>query len=1186
MTIMRKTIYRHLSCLIAIILLVSCSAAPPTDPTTGFEPHSAPKKPASVRATNGYSDRIEITWDEVDGATGYQIWAVPASQYGARAETTNRSESYSTLIQRGFRLVDVVTAETSYRLKGESTNSSYVFSVVAMKVERSSSSTSSLYSEPSDYVEGGTVGEIILSATVSSDNLTLSWNISNLYSVLDNSKNPEALYPHRISVLKKLSSSSEWEEVELPLTEDEEHTYSIPSSSLDIDTLYDFKIRMKVYSGEDVINTVESDVYTITTDASFTPGRVENISSTSGKKKGEVTLSWRVPALPEKDTIEPAFKVERTTDGSVWTTLTAGITEKDGVYSITDNTLEDNTLYTYRIINGYKIGDREAVYQSEKNAQTVSSVYSLWMPENITFAFTEDNDHLGGTLNVSYDYSSPSAGGEAKFYVGGRTWTENDFTHTTELEEREGSLYTVSLSAATPLSYYSFYFRFIFGGEEILRITNPKDVTVGITSSRDDLITDAKATDDRVGEIKLSWTENSSALSSLGITGDPVYSIYEGDKELSCDEIRKDGDTRYVIIPSESGVSHTYRVKITADGYFGVLEASGSALSVPEGLSADDSTSAEEIRITWTPSTKENVVYILEYSSDEETWVPLASTTPGKASLPAKKDGTDGKEYYFRLKAVNTEQDGTPALCSATETGSVFGAYGISPVVENNGLDPDSITIKWNAVKGAEYYIVSRNDTEIAQKIRNSTEYSDSADTIAALKTSTTPLSEEYTYTVTPYLDDSTPAVITEATNATARGKLFAPPKNIRASKGEEADRITVTWDSADNAEGYIIEAYSVTIKNGVSSYPSLMYTTDPKKDLITDTSYTEKNATLASSYFIQYVISSVRYEGDEEIVSRKQTGSEKITNSLGFEEESNIGYGLMSVKSLTVSSKVNEVTGFYEPYTVVTWSYVPGATSYTLTSSVGSVDISVSEITYDSTGTTDNGKSANESGYLSFDGINGVYTYNDNSGLLTTTVINKYAITAHNGTAANGAKENATAVYRQPTAEDWVNILMNILSPAFKAADNSFGGDWWITSVVLPGKKLTNEYCYKDSINFYLYSISWDGNFYNSNNYLTISGFVDTTNNIKLSTTANIQFDATDEGEAGNLGTDPLKLIGYNGNGEISITPLDSKIRSATVAFRNIYVKSVDEGGSYTVTISGSGSRTITDDKKFTRVL
>ncbi len=1178
---MRKTIYRHLTCLIAFILLVSCSAAPPTDPTTGFEPHSAPKKPSSVRATNGYSDTIEITWDEVDGATGYQIWAVPASQYGARAETTNRSESYSTLIQRGFRLIDVVTSETSYRLKGESTNSSYVFSVVAMKVERGTSSTSALYSEPSDYVEGGTVGEIILSATASSESLTLSWNISNLYSVLDNSKNPGALYPHRISVLKKLSSSSEWEEVELPLTEDEEHTYSIPSSSLNIDTLYDFRIRMKVYSGDSLINTVESDIYTITTDDAFTPGRVENITSTSGKKKGEVTLSWTVPELPEKEGIESAFRVERTTDGSVWTSLTSGVMESGGVYSITDNTLEDNTLYTYRIVNGYRIGEREAVYQSEKEAQTVSSVYSMWLPENIAFTFSENDDHLGGTLKVSYDYKAPSANGEAGFYIGGKTWTENDFTHTTDLEEKEGSTYTVSLTAATPLSYYSFYFRFTFDGEEILRTSNPDDVTVGLTSSHSGLITDIKATDDRVNEIKLSWTENSSTLSSLGITGDPVYSIFEGDKELSCDEIAKEGDTRYVIIPAESGVNHSYRVKISAGGYFGVLEASGSALAAPEGLDAGDSTSAEEIRITWTPSAKENVVYTLEYSSDEETWVSLASTTPGEASLPATKDGTDGKEYYFRLKAVNTEQEGTPSLYSNIETGSVFGAYGISPVVENNGLDPDCITIKWNAVKGAQYYIVSRNGTEIAQKIRNSTEYSDSADTIAALKTSSTPLSEEYTYTVTPYLDDSTPAVITDLTNATARGKLFAPPKNVRASKGEEADRITVTWDSADNAEKYKIEKYSVTMKNGVSSYPSLMGTS-----YATGTSYTEENASLASSYFVQYVISSVRDEGGEEIVSRKQTGSEKVKNSLGFEEESNIGYGLMSAKSLTVSSKVNESTGFYEPYTVVTWSYVPGATSYTLKSSVGSVDIPVSEITYDSTGTTDNGKSADESGYLSFDGINGVYTYNDNSGLLTTTVINKYSITAYNGTAANGAKENATAVYRQPTAEDWVNILMNILSPAFKAADSNFGGDWWITNT-LAWESPSSSFNYGSTgMTFNLYTNSISKDYPYAKNYLSISEYTDETNNIKLSTTADIQFDITGGGGAGNLGTDPLKLIGYNGNGEISITPLDSKIRSAAVAFRNIYVKSVDAGGSYTVTISGSGSKTISDDAKFTRLL
>lgn len=293
-----------------------------------------------------------------------------------------------------------------------------------------------------------------------------------------------------------------------------------------------------------------------------------------------------------------------------------------------------------------------------------------------------------------------------------------------------------------------------------------------------------------------------------------------------------------------------------------------------------------------------------------------------------------------------------------------------------------------------------------------------------------------------------------------------------------------------------------------------------------------------------------------------------------------------MSAKSLTVSSKVNETTGFYEPYTVVTWSYVPGATSYTLTSSVGEVVIPVSDLKYDSTGTTDNGKNQNESGYLSFDGINGVYTYNDNSGLLTTTVINKYSITACNGTAANGAKENATAVYRQPTEEDWVSILMNILSPAFKAADSNFGGDWWIPDT-WTSSRTEDSYTYPSTgMTFYLYSKMWNGTYYNDKNYLSIDEYTDKTNNIKLSTTANIQFDYTNGGEAGYLGTDPLKFIGYDGNGQISITPLDSKIKSATVAFRNIYVKSVDTGGSYTVTISGNASKTITDDEKFTRVL
>ncbi len=1174
---MKKNIYSGLLGLI-IILLASCSAAPPTDPTTGFEPHSAPKKPASVSATNGDDNTIEITWSEVEGATGYQIWAVPASQYGASSEITTRTESYATLIQRGFKLIDVVTSETSYKLKGESKNSAYVFSVIAMKVERGTSSSSALYSEPSDFVEGGTVGEIILSATATTESVTLSWNISNLYSVLDNSKNPAALYPHTITIMWKPSSSSKWTEEELPLSEDEEHTYTIPSSLLNIDTLYDFKICMKVYSDEALtnkINKVESDIYTLTTDDTFNPGRVENIKTTSGKKKGEVTLSWTVPALPEKDGIASIFRVDRTTDGSVWTTIDGEITSSDGLFSITDNTLEDNTLYTYRIVNGYRIGERTPVYQSDKDAETVSSVYSLWMPQNIAFTFKENDDHLGGTIKVSYDYTSPAADGTAKFYIGGKTWTENDFASVTKLEEKEGATYTLSITSRAPLHYYSFYFRFTFDGEEILRVSAPKDVTIGETSSRNDLITNISATDDWVEEIKLSWTENTSKLTELNVT-EPVYSIYEGVTELEC-RVEEDGDTRFVIIPSKSGESHTYRVKITAGNYFGILEAAGSALSTPEGLNASDSTSGSEIKIIWTPSEKKNVHYTLEYSLDQETWSELEYTVDGEASVPAAGDGTDGKMYYFRLKADNSEQKTKASIYSEIETGSVFGAYGINPSIENNGLDPDKITIKWNEVMGAQYYVISRNGTDIPQKVRSKTEYSDSADIIGELKTSATPLSEEYTYTVTPYLDDNTPAVITDATGATATGSLFAPPKNVRATKGVDTGKITVTWDAVPNAEKYIIEKYSVTMKNGVSSYPSLKGT-----DYTEDTSYPENDSSLASSGFVQYIISSVRYDGDEEIVSRKQTGSEKVPNSLGFNEESNIGYGLGSVTNLTVSSKINESTGYYKPYTVVTWSYVAGATSYTLSSSVGSVVISVSDLTYDSTGVTDNGKKDNESGYLSFDGRNGIYTYNDNSGLLSSLAINGYSITAKNGEARN-TKENATVVYRQPSAEDWVNILLNILSPAFKAANSNFNGDWWLQLGLGTTK---DSYTYDSSFEFHLLTNVLPLTYPQSKNYLRISSYTDDSAGVTIETTNNIQFDVTDGGAEAYSGKDPLKLIGYNGNGSINITPLNSKIRSATVVLKNINVNSASADGSYTVTISGSGSKTITDSELFPRVL
>ena len=44
-----------------ILLVVQCSSPPPPNPT-------------GIRATEGYADKIVVTWDNVEGATGYNIY--------------------------------------------------------------------------------------------------------------------------------------------------------------------------------------------------------------------------------------------------------------------------------------------------------------------------------------------------------------------------------------------------------------------------------------------------------------------------------------------------------------------------------------------------------------------------------------------------------------------------------------------------------------------------------------------------------------------------------------------------------------------------------------------------------------------------------------------------------------------------------------------------------------------------------------------------------------------------------------------------------------------------------------------------------------------------------------------------------------------------------------------------------
>ena len=1193
---MKRNVFNILYILfgLALVLLASCQASPPITPTESFNPYLAPSTPAKLEASNGLPDSIELKWEAVEGATGYMVWATPVEDYGTTVQDSSITDAYSKLMARGFKLIEVVT-EPNYKLTEQQSDTSYIFSIVAMKtISGKSASTTTLYSDPSEFVQGATASQIILSAIANSKTVTLYWDITNLYSALDNEKDPTALYSYKVSIYKKLSSKNDWGEAkELDDQTAKKQSFSFSASAVELDTPYDFKIHIDILDADgEIINSVESQAFTLTTDALPVPDSVDSttISANNGKKRNEVTLTWTAPQLPLHDTIVSAFIVERA-EGNVsnsedvtWTTISAPITQNaDGTYSLTDTSLKDNTTYTYRIISGYQIGEKTPAYQNKEDASIIQNVYSLWIPENINFTFTPSSDNKSAEITVSYTYNPPVKEGMVKTYIGGSYWTENDLSESAhvsleEKEVEEGKNRKVELSQLRPLNYFSLYFKFTLDDEEVLKYTNPTDFTLGETSAVKTLISNFTATENWVKEIRLSWQEDKEGC---------TYEIYKDNKEISDYTIESDTSNsklKSVLLQTDDGQTHNFRIKAkytdSSGDSFQVEETTGTTLDIPTGLSATDGTSATGINVTWPEVNDANVKYVLQYSEDNgTTWTELATATgtgsEGSATKNAKGNGTDGNKILFKLVVSNTAQTSAKTLESTVESGSVFGPALLNVRIENNGLDPDKVTIKWDEIEGASYYQVKRGDTLLLGK-KTEGLYEDSVDYIKALD-GEYPLNEEYTYTVIPYMADGTEANNVDASSAAkATGKLFAPPTNIKATKGQ--DGITLTWDPIEHATGYEIQKYIVKIKNG-----QVTAQVEGEKIATTSTSYDE----ISSSLLNQNVLYKVRSVKEDGTVSQWQEKYKTTTNSLGFTEAENIGYRLQAPTNLSIEAVT--VGNYYADYVKFTWYMVPGATSYTLISytssgQLGSTTISVDELSYSEIDTVDNGKTGKD--YFSYDPENMLYTYYDGSGSLK----GSYEITSYSIIANNGSLKSSTttrdniSVYRQPTAKEWVNIVANVLRPAFVAANSNFGGDWWINNAKAWSSP-TKSYTYPNTgMVFNLKTNGISASYPNSENYLAISSYKDTNTKLTINTTSNIQFDISEEDEAGNLGTDPLKLIGSGGNGTISVTPEDSKLKSFTIKYNNVYVSSVS--GTYTVTISGSSAVDISDSSDITRVL
>ena len=1052
-------------------LLTSCPTAPPLEPTDQLEPYLVPNAPSEVVATNGYDDSITLTWTAVENATSYQVWGIRSTDYGATSGNSSGNTNYSTLEERGFKLLDVVQG-TSYTLD-ETHGISYVFSVVAMRnigTSASDSSKSMLYSRPSVYVEGSIAGDIIISGMANSSSVVLYWAIEGIESVLDGS----TLYQTEFSIDYRKSGENEWKTSDLP-GYDGSFSYRMMASSYDLtpNTSYDFRLNMNVIDGERTVATRQSEVFPLFTDENLVPEPISSISASTDRIDA-IEVAFTAPRIPEGSNLLSVFRIQRGENASSFQTIAEVkaeelTTNESGAYIYMDNTAEENTEYYYRVINGFTTEENPdvSIWQANESSSAFSDPgHRIWIPENLTITVTKEMSNTEGIpmrkdLHFTFSYSKVLEEG-ITFTLETREWNEDDNKTSSVMSEvdptgEKDGIYSFDKIESIDESntcYRTFSYNLVLhkDGKEVKRIGFQSDVVIDLGRSESiAFIKDGsfKASTNRIEAVLLSWE-----LEDISTSGEE-YKVYIDEVEYTGElDVHAYGTLRSVEIPSDG--KHEYRLSMVAtqgdvrNELIYPFPAYGDILRAPDSLDASDGTSKEGIEITFEAMSDDEVFHQIRYKAEGQDWNYIAddAVEEGKAFLKAKGDATDGERIEFQIRSGNKDQQDRYTDWSESEYGSVFGP-GAMKLAASDEEDAISINLSWHPADGAVRYYIYRDGERRPGNVSADTINEDgmltySDESVSTLSTDEA-LSKTYTYEVFPVMEDGTESEYGSADE----GKLFSPPNNVTVSKGEFSGYVHLTWEESNTineATHYQVKRYELDEEGNEINVRTFTRTMN---DFFDDASSDGK---------AYYTVRALKVENNEtKLESVYQNSFEDKVNFFGETEEGNLGYMLSEMGAPAVRTVMDD-EGYLAPYVEVSWERVDGATSYSVLANINNIDATtniddeaviidvVKDMAYNPESMEIVARGTpRTAGYLEYDPSLRRYTYLDQSGTMrTTTAISSYSMNAFNeGEISNSATARST-VYRQPRPDEIISMTNEILHVMLHNADNAFGGDWF----------------------------------------------------------------------------------------------------------------------------------------------
>ncbi len=554
---------------------------------------------------------------------------------------------------------------------------------------------------------------------------------------------------------------------------------TVTVSGLTNGTEYTFEVRAVNSVGEGAASSTSATPLGV-------PGAVGSLSAIAGN--GQVTLAWDAPpSTAQIDFWE--YGVKQVGGSFTWDTIPNSSASTTS-YTVTG--LTNGITYRFKIRAKNAAGVGPAPNKVSATPATVPSSV-----ENLAATPSDGQVTLGWDAPSS-DGGSAITGYEYQYSPGGSGWTAVSDVSATVSGLTNGTTYTFEVRAVNSVGE----------GPASTATATPATVPGAVGSLS------ATASD---GKVVLGWDAPSSDGGSA-ITG-YQYQYSPGGSGWTAVS-----DVSATVSGLTNGTTYTFEVRaVNSVGEGPASTATATPATVPGAVGSLSATASDgQVTLGWDAPSSDGgsaiTGYQYQYSPGGNGWTAVADATVTVPGL------TNGTEYTFEVRAVNSVGQGPTSSTSATPLGTP-GAVGSLSATASDG----KVTLSWNAPAADGGSAITGYQYQYSPSGSGWTAVSDVSATVSGLTNGTT-----YTFEVRAVNSvGEGPASTATATPATVPGAVGS--LSAAASDG----KVTLAWDAPTDDGGSAITGYEYQYSPSGSGWTAVSDVSATVSGLTNGTTYT-----------------------------------------------------------------------------------------------------------------------------------------------------------------------------------------------------------------------------------------------------------------------------------------------------------------------------------------------------------